>query len=355
MTRRITCMMLLLAFMASLLFAFTATYRTDTPSGSDDPSEGDDRIREIKVAVRERLDVDHYWHASGANTYDDPNTGKHRYVRFVEPNNLTVMSAGEGALFTKDVNGVAELHWINEQDQIIQLTQEGIINLTSESLLGVLANDTFFTALDEAGTGTVDLIKAGRDEDDGNDVPVLGQGARLPTAADLTEDTELVHKKYVDDLVVDLLDVYQAYVKVSDVKSVAGGGAFYSGAWRTRDLNTEDHDPLNICTISNNRITLAAGTYRCQISCPGWSVEKHVARLYDVTGDTELLRGTSEMSEIAFSVSQTRSIICGQFTVAENHSLEIQHYCTHSDGYGFGKGLSGFDNVYTVAEFWKLY
>jgi len=146
------------------------------------------------------------------------------------------------------------------------------------------------------------------------------------------------------------------YVKVSDVKSVAGGGAFYAGAWRRRDLNTEDHDAGGLCSLSGNQLTLAAGTYRCQISCPGWSVEKHVARLYDVTGDTELLRGTSERSEISSDASQTRSIICGQFTVAENHSLEIQHYCTHSDGYGFGKGMSGFitDNVYTVAEFWRI-
>lgn len=145
------------------------------------------------------------------------------------------------------------------------------------------------------------------------------------------------------------------YVKVSDVKSAVGGGAFYAGAWRTRDLNTEDSDAGGLCSLSSNQITLAAGTYRCQISCPGWAVEKHVARLYDVTGDTELLRGTSERSEIAGDASQTRSIICGQFTVAKSHSLKIQHYCTHSEGYGFGQGLSGIDNVYTVAEFWKLY
>ena len=355
MTRRLTCMMMLLVFSASFLCAFTATFRTDTPSGSDDPSEGDDRIREVKVAVQERLDVDHYFHASGANTYDDPNTGKHRYVRFIEPNNLTVMSAGEGALFTKDVNSVAELHWINEQDEIIQLTREGIINLTSESMLGVLANDTFFTAKDEAGTGTVDLIKAGRDEDDGNDVPVVGQGARLPTTADLTEDTELVHKKYVDDLVVDLLDVHQAYVKVSDVKENAHGGTFSSGSWKTRTINTEDSDPSNICTISNNRITLAAGTYRCMISCPACKVTNHCARLYDVVGDTTLLLGTAESAGGEWELTQTRSFICGQFTVLADRPLEIQHYCYDGvSSYGFGLKMFASSNVYTVAEFWRI-
>lgn len=355
--KRIVFLVFLAAFCyAGVLYAFTATFRTDTPSGSDDPSEGDDRIREVKAAVQERLDVDHYFHASGANTYDDPNTGKHRYVRFIEPNNLTVMPANEGALFTKDVNSVAELHWINEQDQIIQLTREGIINLTSNSLLGVLANNTFFTAINKAGTGTVDLIKAGRDEDDGNDVPVLGQGARLPTAADLTEDTELVHKKYVDDLVVDLLDVHQAYVKVSDVKTNAAGGGFGASAWRTRDINTENHDASNICTIADNRITLAEGTYRCRITCPAFLVDSHCARLFNISSQTELIRGTVEFCEqSAYGEVQTRSEIVGQFSVAAAQLLEIQHYCTNSrTGDGFGVKLFSTENVYTVAEFWRI-
>jgi hypothetical protein len=287
------------------MFGFTVTLRTDTPTGSDDPAEGDDRIREVKAAFQERLDIDHYFTASGANTYDDPNTGKHRFVRFVEPNDLTVMPANEGALFTKDVNDVAELHWINENDQNVQLTREGIINLTSNSLLGILANNTFFTAIDKAGTGTVGLIKAGRDEDDANDVPVLGQGARLPMAADLTEDTEIVHKKYVDDLVADLLEIHHAYVKVSDVKTNAAGGGFAASVWRTRYINTEDSDDLGFCTIANNRITLEAGTYRCRITCPAFRVDSHCARLFNVSTQTELLRGTVEHTrQEAFSSIQ---------------------------------------------------
>jgi len=355
--KRIVFLVFLAAFCyAGALYAFTATYRTDTPSGADDPSEGDDRIREVKVAVQERLDVDHYFHASGANTYDDPNTGKHRFVRFVEPNDLTTMSKGEGALFTKDVNGVPELHWINEQDEVIQLTNEGLIRLTSNSLLGILANDTWFTAINDAGTGTVGLIKAGRDEDDGNDVPLLGQGARLPVAADLTEDTELVHKKYVDDLVVDLLEVHHAYVKVSDTKENAAGGSFGGGAWRTRTINTEDHDDTDICTIADNRITLAEGTYRCRITCPAYMVDSHCARLFNVSSQTELIRGTVEYGEhSAYGSTQTRSEIVGQFTVTADQLLEIQHYSTDTEsGDGFGVRLFVTENVYTVAEFWRI-
>lgn len=349
----VTAMMVLAGFSASFLFAFTATLRTDTPSGADDPSEGDDRIRETKLALVERLDVDHYFTPSGANTYDHPNTGKHRYVWFVEPNNLTVMPENEGALFTKEVNNVAELHWINEQEEVIQLTNEGLIRLTSNSLLGILANDTWFTAIDDAGTGTVGLIKAGRDEADEHDVAVLPDLTRLATDADPVEDTQIVHKKYVDDLVVAL---FHAYVKVSDVKVNASGGTFSSGAWRTRTINTEDTDPSNICTISDNQITLAAGTYRCMISCPAFLVENHCARLFNVSTQQTLILGTVEYSPSTYDVgSMTRSIICGQFTVVAEHPLEIQHYCYEGQGtHGFGCKMFTSENIYTVAEFWRI-
>ena len=56
------------------------------------------------------------------------------------------------------------------------------------------------------------------------------------------------------------------YVKVSDVKAYnAYGGTFTQGAWRTRDINTEDSDASSICSINSNQITLAAGTYICSI------------------------------------------------------------------------------------------
>lgn len=146
------------------------------------------------------------------------------------------------------------------------------------------------------------------------------------------------------------------YVKVSDQKVNAIGGVFYSGAWRTRDINTEDNDEGGLCALSSNQITLEAGTYRCRISCPAYKVNSHAARLYNVTADALVLMGTAEYSGSS-SYVQSRSFISGQFTVAASQSLEVQHYCTESDGYGFGQKAfsSSTPNVYTVAEFWKLY
>ena len=57
-----------------------------------------------------------------------------------------------------------------------------------------VANDTYFTAIDNAGTGTVNLIKANT-----SDVAVLPDGSELATSGAPTADADLANKKYVDD------------------------------------------------------------------------------------------------------------------------------------------------------------
>lgn len=57
-----------------------------------------------------------------------------------------------------------------------------------------LQNDTYLTAADAAGTGTVDLIKA-----NASDVPVIPDGAQTATDAAPTDDKGIANKKYVDD------------------------------------------------------------------------------------------------------------------------------------------------------------
>lgn len=150
------------------------------------------------------------------------------------------------------------------------------------------------------------------------------------------------------------------YVKVSDIKSGAHAGTFSSASWVTRDLNTEDNDAGGLCSLSGNQITLSAGTYRCHIMVPACSVQGHVARLYNVTAETELIRGTTQFcTETSSEEAQSYSIIVGQFTVAASQALEVQHFCSSNNSvstYSLGRRcFSSGDNVYTVAEFWKLY
>lgn len=148
--------------------------------------------------------------------------------------------------------------------------------------------------------------------------------------------------------------LYNAYVCVRDVKEQnIDGGGFTSGAWQTRDINDEQADAAGICSINGNQITLAAGTYRCHIACPVYNVNRHQARLYNVTGSTILLLGTSQYSWAGASTG-IRAFIVGRFTVAAGQALEIQHRCETTCAFdGFGSHAGYFDEVYTIAEFWR--
>jgi hypothetical protein len=147
-----------------------------------------------------------------------------------------------------------------------------------------------------------------------------------------------------------------SYVRVSDVKTAnTSGGTFTSGAWQTRTLNTEDSDADSICSLSSNQITLDAGTYICLIVAPGQGVNRHKAKLRNVTDSTDILLGTSKYSSNAGG-GDSPSIIIGKFTIAASKALEVQHRCqTTVAGNGFGvESNFGVSEVYTIAEFWKV-
>ena len=148
--------------------------------------------------------------------------------------------------------------------------------------------------------------------------------------------------------------LYTAYLCYQDQKAQnTHGGTFTTGAWRTRDINTEVADPGNNGTLASNQITLAAGTYRCFIVCPGYFVTGHQARLQNVTDATTLLTGTSALSNNV-NGDMTVSIIVGRFTVAASKALEIQHRGNAtSTNNGFGQAVNLTTEVYTIAEFWK--
>ena len=59
---------------------FNDTYDTATPVGdSDSPTEADDRMREIKAAVQERLNVEHVFDLTGTEV-SDADTGQHKGI-----------------------------------------------------------------------------------------------------------------------------------------------------------------------------------------------------------------------------------------------------------------------------------
>ncbi len=161
--------------------AFSHTYDVATPVGSaDTPQEADDRMREIKASVQERLNVEHVFDLTGTEV-SHANTGKHTDI-------TTTSIANAGAL-------------------------ANVGNLT--------VNTDKFTI--DAATGNVvvagTLNVAGAAEIIG--VATLGDASLLKTTAAPTTDAMIANKKYVDDQIS---------------AAVPDDNAF--GSWASRSNNT---------------------------------------------------------------------------------------------------------------------
>ena len=181
--------------------AWTNALDNATPLGSQAPPVLDDHIRLIKAALQERLNADHYWPLTGT-AVSDTDAGKHRKITLqavlgTKPTLLT----GEAALYSKTVSGASEAFIEDSAGNEVQLTSGGALNVLIAQIQGILTNDTYFTAIDNAGTGTTNLIKAGQNEAADTDVAILPDKTRLATSAAPLEDTALANKKYVDDTI----------------------------------------------------------------------------------------------------------------------------------------------------------
>jgi len=135
----------------------TKTYiNTSTPVGGDSPRQGDDKIRELKRAIVDLMQVDHYMGSPTGSVYDSDDAGKHRKITFAEDQEAkpTLASLDTGAAYTKS----GELYYEDASGNEIQLTDGGKLNgaaLKDDSVNAAmieLLNNTFLTQKDSAGT-----------------------------------------------------------------------------------------------------------------------------------------------------------------------------------------------------------
>jgi len=143
---------------------------------------------------------------------------------------------------------------------------------------------------------------------------------------------------------------------LTDVKTQGTqGGTFTSGAWRTRDLNTEQSDPDGIVTLSSNQFTLTAGTYLIQWECPAYRVTRHQSRLWDVTATAVVEMGMSRYDEGSSEQNNGFSPGSAVVTITSDHVYEIQHRCvTTFNNNGFGVDANLSSERYTRVIIWKV-
>ena len=166
------------------------------------------------------------------------------------------------------------------------------------------------------------------------------------TVVDPVGDTTGTWKRFFAD----------SYAKITDTKaSGLGGGAFTSGAWQTRTLNTKDSDDDLIVTLAANQFTLQAGKYRIRASAPAYEVGGHKIRLRNITDSSTEIIGSSAYFNFGLNV-MTHSFLSGELTIASAKTFELQHHCQATDASGFGVDLDGGGEnaVYATIEIWRL-
>jgi hypothetical protein len=92
------------------------------PAAGDLISDGDDKIRNFKTDVRERLAKDHYMDIAGT----DADHGEHSKVT-LRVGSAPTHAANKGFLYAKDVSAKAELFYIDEDGNEVQVTSGGVI------------------------------------------------------------------------------------------------------------------------------------------------------------------------------------------------------------------------------------
>jgi len=123
-----------------------------------------------------------------------------------------------------------------------------------------------------------------------------------------------------------------------DLKSDGtSAGTFTSGAWRTRDLNTSQFNNITSCSLASNQITLPAGSYLIKSFAPAFDVNRHQARLQNITDSSTTILGMSSYTRSGANAQTGYASIQGAFTITGTKVFEFQHRCeTTGSSNGFG-------------------
>lgn len=157
-----------------------------------------------------------------------------------------------------------------------------------------------------------------------------------------------------------LVGVPQVQPRIATLKDLkaasTNGGTFTSGAWRTRELNTLVDNTGIVTNLASNQFILPAGEYYIEASAPGFDVDGHQAKLYNITDAADVILGSSEFSDSGGSHPPTNSLVKGTFIISSAKTFELQHRCatTSTANNGFGRGVTFGSNIYTQVSLTKI-
>ncbi len=134
--------------------ALSITWSEATPADSEALAQGDDRIREHKIQMRETWQIDHEFPSSGSA--GDATLGYHKAAHLKEQADPTAVT-DVGIVYAKDVGGTTELFYRDSAGNVIQITNVGKIRAASiEDGTVTKTGDLILSTVATARTGWTD-------------------------------------------------------------------------------------------------------------------------------------------------------------------------------------------------------
>lgn len=211
-----------LALSCLFLLAWTYTYDTATPAGTDDPREADDRMREIKAANQEIMNVEHDWTLTGTVLTGD---GRHTDVT---ADSLIV----SGRVDFNDVNAVditADTITLNSSGYIADVIAKGpwkdirAYGAVSGGDSGTNAT-AIQAAIDAAGSGVAYVPPGNFDIDTQLTISATGATFRGEGHSSKISSTNLA------GYLIKIGGAGQQKISVHSLR-LAAGGSTYGGIW----------------------------------------------------------------------------------------------------------------------------
>jgi len=140
-----------------------------------------------------------------------------------------------------------------------------------------------------------------------------------------TNDTDAATAKGLKDaLIVPLNELY-----VRDEKASGSyGGSSSTTTYHTRTVNTVLYNTIPGASVTSNRITLPAGTYRIKGRAPCISGDQNKALIYNFTDSTYVIVGESALT----STNAIWAEVEGEIVLASTKEITLVHYITSARG-----------------------
>lgn len=291
------------------------------PADTDEEKYGANEIRQLKVAISERMELEH--------NFDAGTSPSHKA-------------------------GYCAVTYIGTANDIANL---------ANSANGCVAYDTGLTNLKiKTANGWVEVVPTnptvpGNFTANGNAtfnvVPTVGAANADPANAN-----DLARKAYVD------AQVANATARVAILRHVlasgANGGAAANATWTTRALNTEVYDPGNLVTLASNVMTFAFGKkYLLRVDAIFCQTGLTRLRFFNQTANAvvdkegppvKVLDGT--FSDVGQAVPITALLDLSN--EANDANVVLQYYINNTASYdyelGRAYGMTGVNEVFTSIE-----